>query len=143
MQAPLSNKYSYLLGLSSAKCRVHTGAFCRNVTAQRNKGFRGSYVDETARSLANARTCSGGVTSYPLTFAEKPTVAWNGRAANRTVANVTATSSTHAHALLRYGRMRKCGHGFRSDVYICVQYDFNVRQTWNKRTSFFRHMIQR
>jgi hypothetical protein len=66
-------------------------------------------VDETARILTNARTCSGGETSHPLTFAAKPTAAWIRRAANRAGANVTATPSTHAHALLRYGRTRKCG----------------------------------
>jgi hypothetical protein len=51
--------------------------------------------------------------TYSLMFADKVTAVWIGSAANRTGVNVTETASTNAHALLRYGRIRKCEPGFR------------------------------
>lgn len=51
-------------------------------------------------------TPAGNVTYSPLIFAEKPTAASVERSANRTGTNVTVTTSTPAHALLRHGRIR-------------------------------------
>lgn len=130
----LKYKYCYEVLSQAGPTPAHSAA---TLTAQRNKGFRGS---------GRAGAHSGErphlhrwreVTSS--TFPEKPTAVWNGRAANRAWANVAATASTPAHALLRYAGCATADPAlqFPKNYFLynymnfkAVQFQDNVYNSW-------------